>query len=177
MRLRTIQANGIVFTALLGAFGLTACVQMERQTTVFPASPSAYGLFYMDEGRSAKLAYGAPNSDDVSLMMECVKGSRTVDVSDVARDGAPAAITLVSGGKSARLKTLSSNGDGSDTLLARATTDAPPLLAFRRSGRLVVSLPGAKYVIAASAAEQTGVERFFGDCDRQTATVAAIQPR
>jgi hypothetical protein len=176
MRLRTVHANAIVFAFGVAVLGLTACVQNGGRTTAIPAqTPYAYGLFYMDEGRSAKLAYGAANSDDVSLMMQCVKGSHMVDVSDVARDGSGATLTLISGKRSESLRTAPSRGDGETLLIARTSTDAPPLVAFRQSGRIDVAYPGAKYVIVAGPSERIGVERFFAACNQST--VAAIQPR
>jgi len=167
MKLRSIHANAIFFVAATGVLGLTACMQTGRQAAVVPvATPYAYGLFYMDEGPSVKLAYGAANSDDVSLMMECAKGSRRVDVSDVARDGAAPTLTLVSGGRTVQLKTSPNRGDGETLLVAHASTDVAPLAAFRRSGRIDVAYPGEKYVIVAGPSERLGVERFFAACDR-----------
>ncbi len=178
MRLRKIHANTIVFTAGVAILGLAACMQNERPMAVAPATaPYAYGLFYMDEGSSVKLAYGAPNSDDVSLMMQCVKGSHTVDVSDLARDGVAPTLILVSGGKSASLKANASSGDGASLIVARARTDAPPLEAFKHSGRIDVVYSGARYVIAANPGERVNVERFFRDCDHGAATIAAVQAR
>lgn len=178
MKLRKSQANAICFIAGAAVLGLTACMHNERQAAVVPQfAPSTYGLFYMDEGPSAKLAYGAPNSDDVSLMMQCVKGSHMIDVSDVARDGTPPSLILASGGKSARLHVEPSSGDGEALVVARARTDALPLQSFRRSGRIDVAYSGTRYVIVASPSEQVSVEHFFRDCDRPAATIAAIQPR
>ena len=178
MKLRRLQANAMVFSAGAGALGLAACMHSERPLAIAPqAAPSAYRLFYMDEGSSAKLAYGAPNSDDVSLMMQCAKGSHMIDISDVARDGTPPTLLLASSGKSARLTVQPSSGDGETLVVARAQTDAQPLRAFRRSGRIEVVYSGTRYVIAAGAPERVGVEHFFSDCDRSTATIAAIRPR
>jgi hypothetical protein len=165
MRRRSIHADAIVVVAALASLGLSACVHSSRQAAVAPIpTPYAYGLFYTDEGRSVKLAYGAANSDDVSLMMQCAKGSHTVDVSDVARDGAEPVLTLVSGGRTATLRTSPSSGDGADLLVARAPADAAPFLAFRRTGRIDVAYPGAKYVIVARPSERPGIERFFAAC-------------
>jgi hypothetical protein len=172
MKLRRIYANAIFFAAAVAALGLAACMQINRQAAVVPVpTPYAYGLFYMDEGRSVKLAYGAANSDDVSLIMECAKGSRRVDVSDVARDGADSKLTLRSGGRSVQLKTSPSGGGDEAELVAHASANAAPLAAFRQSGRIEVAYPGAKYVIAADPDERAGVERFFSACD-QSAVVA-----
>jgi hypothetical protein len=176
MRLRIIHTNAIFLAAAAVALGLAACTQGGHQAAVISVpTPYAYGLFYTDEGPSVKLAYGAANSDDVSMMMQCAKGSRRVEVSDVARDGAAPTLTLVSGGQSTQLKTSPSSGDGEVLLVARASVDAAPLAAFRRSGRIDVVYPGARYVIAAGPSERAGVERFFSACDQ--AAVASMQSR
>ena len=178
MRLRKVHANTIVFMAGSAILGLAACMQNQRPLAMAPATaPYAYGLFYMDEGPSVKLAYGAPNSDDVSLMMQCSKGSHMVDVSDLARDGVAPTLILASGGKSARLKVEPSSGDGGALVIARTRTDALPLEAFRQSGRIDVVYSGARYVIVANPAERAGVAHFFRDCDHGTATIAAAQVR
>lgn len=168
MTLRRNQANAIVFVAGIAVLGLAACMQDNRQTAMIPSStaPSTYGLFYMDEGGSAKLAYGAANSDDVGLMMECAKGSRVISVSDVARGavGRPT-LVLASGGQKDILNAAPSDGDGAALLVANTRSDTPPLRAFRRSGKIDVGYPGAEYDITANAAEKQGVQRFFAACD------------
>ena len=176
MRLRGIRASAFLLISAAVLLGIAACMQSTRQAAVVPApTPHAYGLFYMDEGHAVKLAYGAANSDDVSLMMECVKGSHRVEISDVARDGAASALTLVSGGEMVRLKTSPSSGDGEALLVAHASADAAPLAAFRRSGQIDVAYPGASYVIAAAPSERAGIERFFSACDQSA--VATIKAR
>ena len=183
MKLKTIHANAIVFVTGVSIFGLAACMHGERQAAVAPEpalTPYAYGLYYMDEGPSAKLAYGAPNSDDVSLMMQCAKGSHVVELSDVARDGTEPSLVIASGGKSARLLAAPSTGDGAALLVAKTKTNVAPLQAFWHSGRIDVAYFGARYVIVASAAERVGVERFFAACDGvagDRTTVAASRSR
>jgi hypothetical protein len=165
MRLRYSQASAIVLIAGLAVLGLVACVQDGRQARLEPRLNAGYGLFYMDEGPSVKLAYGAPNSDDVGLMMECAKGSRTIDVSDIARNGAAPTLTLASDGRIASLKAQPGSGDGAALLTARTRSDIAPLQAFRRSGRMDVAYSGAEYGIVATPAEKPSVERFFSACE------------
>ena len=176
MKLRSIHANAIPLVAAAATFGLAACTHGGRQAAVASIpTPYAYGLFYADEGTSVKLAYGAANSDDVSLMMMCAKGSHRIEVTDMARDGAAPTLTLVSGGQTAQLKTSPVGGDGEPLLVAHASADLAPLAAFRRSGRIDVAYPGARYVIIATPSERAAVERFFSACDQSTVT--AMQSR
>jgi len=166
MAIRKNQVRIAAFFAGLGLLGLAACMDDARQARFIPSTTPGYGLFFMDEGASAKLAYGAPNSDDVSLMMQCAKGSRTVQVSDVARGGLASTMTLASEGRSSTLKTAADAGDGTTLVTASVHSDAGPLKGFRRTGRIDVTYAGANYGIVANPAERVGVERFFTACER-----------
>ena len=168
MALRAVKA---MVLAGLGAGSLLAVASCTQdggpQTAATPQTTTpGFGLFYLDEGASAKLAYGQANSDDVDLMLECAKGSRTVEVTDVARTPGAAVLTLVSSGASAKLKTRTESGDGSVLLVADTAVDAAPLSAFRRTGRLEVAQAGVRHGLVASADERVGVERFFVACER-----------
>jgi hypothetical protein len=102
-------------------------MQDGHREALIPSAPSNYALFYMDEGPSVKLAYGAPNSDDVGMMMECAKGSRVISVSDVARSslGRPT-VVLASGGRKDILNAAQSDGDGATLLVAHTPSDTAP---------------------------------------------------
>ncbi len=166
MPLRKRHASAIVLLAGLACLGVAACVQDRGQSAMPAASTPGFALFYMDEGASAKLAYGAPNSDDVGLMMECAKGSHVVDLSDAARAGGAASkLILASNGRKTAIPTATSMGDGAPLLTARISSDSAPLQAFRRSGKIDVAYGETTYGIAASASERAGVERFFAACD------------
>lgn len=169
MSLHTIKVFALVGVAAALGIGLASCMQDGgRQTAAaVPQTPSSgYGLFYMDEGPTAKLAYGQANSDDVDLMLQCTKGSRVVQVTNIARnDGAPK-LTLVSSGASADLNTRIEAGDGATVLVADAPMSSAPLSAFRRSGHLEVSQGGKRYGVTATANERAGVESFFQACGR-----------
>ncbi len=54
------------------------------------------GFFLSEEGGAAKLAYGVADSDDVGLMLECAKGSGTVQVSDQSRSNPAPQLILAS---------------------------------------------------------------------------------
>jgi len=169
MVLRTVKAVALAGLGAVALLAVASCTQDGgRQTATMPqATTSGFGLFYLDEGASAKLAYGQANSDDVDLMLQCTKGSRTVEVTDVARTSGPAVLTLAASGTSARLKTRPESSDGSVLLVADTPVDAAPLSAFRRTGRLEVAQAGFRHGLVASADERPGVERFFAACERR----------
>ncbi len=150
------------------AAGVASCMQGGgRQTAAAVPAPTVpnFGLFYMDEGQDAKLAYGEPNSDNVGLMFQCAKGSRVIEVTDAPHNSGEPSITLASSGRSQVLKARLESGEGAMLLVATTPYNVAPLSAFRRSGRLEVAQAGARYGVAASANERVGVERFFAACE------------
>ncbi len=167
MARRAIKALAVAGLAAGGFLALASCTQDGgRQIAATPQSTTpGFGLFYLDEGASAKLAYGQANSDDVDLMLQCTKGSRMVEVTDLVRGPGPAVLTLMSSGARAVLKARTEGGDGSMLLIADTRLDAPPLTAFRRSGRLEVSQAGLRHGLVARPDERPGVERFFAACE------------
>ncbi len=169
MALHTIKVFTLVGAAAGLGIALASCMQGggREQAAVTPQVTSpGYGLFYSDEGGSAKLAYGQANSDNIDLMLQCAKGSRTVEVTNIARvPGAPK-LTLVSSGVSTELKTRVETGEGATLLVADAPMTSAPLTAFRRSGHLEVAQAGNRYGLTATANERQGVERFFAACER-----------
>jgi hypothetical protein len=170
MQVRTIKILAAVGLATGLSLVLAACMQdgAQRATGPTPAAITpGFGLFYLDEGGSAKLAYGAPNSDDVGLMLQCTKGSRQVQVSEAASAAGAPVLTLVSAGRRAELKAAVEEGEGSTILVANTATDAAPLQSFRRSGKLEVAYAGARVGVNATADERPGVERFFAACERR----------
>jgi hypothetical protein len=148
-------------------FAVTACTQGSGGPTSAPAAvmPPTFGLYFTDEGRSAKLAYGEPNSDNVGLMMECAKGSRQVKLTDVVRSTSAPSLILVSEGRRSELKAAVEPGAGHSIYTANAPAAAPALAGFRRSGKIEVGYAGLRYGIAAKPNERPGVERFFAACD------------
>jgi hypothetical protein len=160
---------------LLGAglLVLSGCNPRDRG----PASPgmpprldAGYGIFFNDNGDDASLAYGRAQSDDVGLMLQCRKGSRRIEVSDTARTPARGAVslTLASGKAVSSLKAQLTRDPESGQFLASAAapSDTPALAAFRRSGRLSVTLMGQAQSLAAAPGEQASIDRFFAACER-----------
>jgi hypothetical protein len=156
-------------TAFALGFAVAACTQDGGRPAPTAQIPPGFGLFFQDEGGSAKLAYGEANSDNVGLMMECAKGSQLVQVSDLVRSSPAPLLTLVSGGRATQLKTEVEAGMGAPIYTASAPAAAPALAAFRRSGRMEVSYAGLRYGVAAKPNERMGVEKFFSACEGRPA--------
>ena len=153
-------------TVLTGSTILLGCTSNSGQTPFEPTSAAGFGFHFLDEGESAKLAYGQANSDNVGLMLQCMKGSRQVEVSDIVRSSPASTLTIASQGQSAQLKTEIQPGPSAAIAVARASAASPALQGFRRSGQLEVSYAGLKYAMAAKPEEKASAERFFSMCER-----------
>ncbi|MEO6338473.1 MAG: hypothetical protein ABIO39_00420 [Caulobacteraceae bacterium] len=156
--------------ALIGVAGamLAACSHDDAPARFQKDSGLSYGFFFSDEGATAKLAYGQANSDNVGMMLECVKGSRRVDITDAVRSVPSPTLTLASGRAHADLKTKVADGEGGSVLTTSARSDNAVLRSFRRSGAMEVAYSGLRYRMVASPKERDSVERFFGACDART---------
>jgi hypothetical protein len=152
-------------TVVASACVLAGCTQDGRQPAPSASIGQGLGFFFLDEGPTAKLAYGEANSDNVGLMLECAKGSRVVEVTDAVRSSPAATLTLASAGDTTRLPALVEPGEGAPIVVARAPSTAPALAGFRRSGRVEVSYAGLRYAIAARPQERASVDRFFAACE------------
>ena len=150
-------------------FAVTACTADGGRQAPVAAMSASFGLFFLDEGPSAKLAYGQANSDNVGLMLECAKGSRLVKVTDVVRSNPAPMLTLISAGKTSELKTAVEAGPGASIYTASAPAGSPALTGFRSSGKMEVSYAGLRYGIAAKPNERMGIEKFFSACEGRKA--------
>jgi hypothetical protein len=151
----------IAFTT--GAAAL-ACCQTSGPAV---ASMADYGLYYSenpDEG--AKLAYGLANSDELSLMLQCRKGSGSVQVFELY--GAPKSgpLSLVSGGHALMLngKAERQDGPGDGAVTAMAEASSPTFAAFKTTGKMQVSGAGYRYQVEAKSDDRGEVGRFFAAC-------------
>ena len=163
--MRRIWAFVTSFMALAaGGVLMTGCTYGDKPQPTASIAPT-FGFYYLDEGPSAKLAYGEANSDNVGLMLQCAKGSRMIDVSDVVRSSAAPTLTLASSGQRTELKAEVKAGEGMPVVMARSPSGAPALIGFRRSGRIEVSYAGLRYGIIAKPQERASVERFFAACE------------
>ena len=166
MSIQTLKVFAAIALAATAGVTVSACMQGGAKQTAFQAAPiPGYGLFYMDEGASAKLAYGQANSDNVGLMLQCRKGSHAIEVTDAVKSDPSPTLTLASSGARSTLKTEVQSFEGSTLLLAHARTSDAPLQAFRRSGRIDVAYSQTKYGVVATNDERVGVEKFFTACD------------
>ena len=136
-----------------------------------PQISSRAGFFFNDGGDSAGLAYGVANSDDVDLMLQCDRGARRVEITDVVHAGARKgqALTLISGGARSDLPTRVEVDEerGAPLASGRAPTDSPALLAFRKTGRMTVKLGEREQTYTATTAELASVARFFAVCEKR----------
>jgi hypothetical protein len=158
-KLRLVFVAGV---CVGGIAALTACQQgVSGPTTAMPG----FGLHYIDEGQSAKLAYGQANSDNVGLMLECAKGSSRVEITDLAR-GDNRTLVLKSGKARSDFGASVAPGPGIPILQANGRVDTPALKAFRESGRIEVENGARRYGVSATPAEHADVKRFFAACER-----------
>lgn len=131
------------------------------------SAPTGSGFvwsFQHNEGEGPKLAYGAPASDNVVLMMTCEPGAQRVDVSLMG--GSPqGGLVLASGDARQTLPAdlVASPGVG-QMIQASTRTASAPLTAFARTGELSLVDRGRTVKLDASPVEQRGVSRFFEAC-------------
>lgn len=145
-----------IITALSCAV-LGSCVAM-------PTAPGFAWSYQHNAGEGPKLAYGAPASDDVVLMMTCEPGAQRVDVSLMG--GSPqSGVVLTSGGARQALKAdlVASPGMG-QMIQASAHPASAPLAGFARTGELSLVDRGRTVKLDATAGERRGVNQFFEAC-------------
>ena len=147
--------------AMLGAMSalaLGSCVSQSGGMDGFAWS------FQDNPGEGPKLAYGAPASDNVVLMMTCQPGTQQVNLSLLGgspRDG----VILVSNGDRQTFKGEAGAAPGMGHMVeAEAHLSAEPLTGFAETGRLSLIDRGRTAKLDASPAERAGVAKFFESC-------------
>lgn len=157
MRRRTV-------VSLAAACLMAACA---HQTTVTQAPDMAWSL-QSNETEGVKLAFGAPQSDNVFLMLMCQPRSGEVLVSVAsAGDGqARSTVELQSGAARSALagEFAPSGGDGGFLTEARAMVDNPALAAFAKGGPLAVVESGRRAALPVTAADRPQITGFFEAC-------------
>jgi hypothetical protein len=144
----------------LAACGLAGCGG--AQSGLFPQ----FGLYFNQDSQGANLAYGRANSDEVGVMLQCAKGSRQVELTDVAPGKPHEQLVLASGTQRVSLPAkLLIDDTGAPLAEATLSLDAPVLQGFRRSGVIAVSLGGLRYGLKAKRGEQAAVSSFFTACE------------
>ncbi len=121
--------------------------------------------FYNPASDGVKLAYGAPTSDAVRLMIYC-QGAGRVRLETTSPGSPPErSLRLASGASETRLPLADEESPmGGRLLSAQADAGAPALNAFRSSGQLTMSAGAAAVPLHASAAEAQAVDSFFRAC-------------
>jgi hypothetical protein len=155
-----------IATLLTGTALLAGCTTEDSGSALVTTMPAEFGFHYLDEGPSAKLAYGQANSDNVGLMLQCSKGSKIVEVTDMVRTEAAPTMMLVSAGQQSSVAMKVEPGPGAAIATGRTPAGTPALVGFRKSGKIEVTYAGAKYGIAAKPQERANVERFFVACEK-----------
>lgn len=129
------------------------------------ALPGLAWFLYESEGEGAKLAYGAPSSDNVVLMMTCQPHSGQVMVSAV-NSGESAQIRLTSAGERADfLGEAGPAGIGQGVYVeAAAPADHPALARFARTGELSLHEADHSARLPVRIAERGRIRDFFAAC-------------
>ncbi|HUO21031.1 MAG TPA: hypothetical protein VMU59_00760 [Caulobacteraceae bacterium] len=156
-RLTTMTATALAATGLL----LCACDGSSAW------APARLGFYFNQDGQDANLAYGAANSDDVGLMLQCAKGSHEVELTDVASAKDDASLVLASGDR--RLVAparISVDETGAPLAQTDLPVDSPVLQGFRDSGAIAVSLGRSHYALRARREEAAAVSSFFSACEK-----------
>ena len=138
-------------------------VTIRAPTPPNTAAPGFAWTYQNNEGEGPKLAYGAPASDNIVLMMTCEPGVR-VDVSLLG--GSPQrGMTLKSGRAQQQLRgdLVASPGMG-QMIQASAHPGSEPLASFARTGDLSLVDRGRTDNLDASPLERATVSRFFDAC-------------
>jgi hypothetical protein len=146
------------------AVGLCACAS---QMIPIAGSPNMSWAFNQNPDEGAKLAYGAPASDNVLLMMTCAPGSSRVALSAMTTEKSASGVTLISGDAKGVFRGAASEGfDGSIALVeASAPASAAALKGFHKTGELALLDGQRKIKIAAGAGDKPAVDRFFKACN------------
>ncbi len=153
---RILAAIGIVGTVALGS-----CVS-QRATL----NDGLAWSYQNHPGEGPKLAYGAPMSDNVVLMMTCDAGEGRARLS-LLGGSADTGLVLASGRESTHFggEPVASPGAG-HLLEATAPLKAQPLVRFRKTGDLTLVDRGRKVRLDAEGSERADVKRFFSACER-----------
>ena len=155
-----MQLRAIIGLSL--AVGLCACA---TEMTPLAGPANMAWAFNQNPDEGAKLAYGAPASDNVVLMMTCQPGSSRVALSAVTTEKSPRGVTLVSGASKGVFRGAAAPGfDGGVLVEANAPVAAPALEAFRKTGDLSLIDGARKVQIPAGAKDKAAVARFFDAC-------------
>jgi hypothetical protein len=127
------------------------------------SSGMAWSLHETPE-EGAKLAYGAPNSDNVALMLSCQPASGQVLVSTASVAPAPA-IVLKSGKSETALPATATPSMGEGHFLeAGAKANDPVLASFARTGDITLVQGKERVKLSARSGDRPQISKFFATC-------------
>ena len=148
--------------SLIASCALAACA---HQTAPAALAGMSWVATAAEAGGEAKLAFGAPNSDNVVLMMSCQPGSGRIVLSTIEpAAGAAPVMILTSRGRSSRHRAVALPNELGDGALVEAQAPAadPALARFAETGELAVAVNGRR--IALPGANRADARRFVEAC-------------
>jgi hypothetical protein len=137
--------------AALGLVAFAAKTQPITDVASPAPMPAAMGWHVSHEGRTAKLAYGVANSDQLAMMVTCAPGDATAAVYGDVRP---------SDGKANRTSSLDET---------RISVRDASLRGLADKGAMTVAGEGGTYRIAASGTERRAIGEFLDYCSRKRA--------
>jgi hypothetical protein len=145
--------------SLIASCALSACAHQ----TVPEAMPGMAWSLNQVEGEGLKLAFGAPNSDNVLLMLQCRPRSGEVVVWLTGADANGRAPVLIrSGPTAARVAARQEAQPEGELIEARLAASDPILQSFARTGELAVEANGRRTALPAADPAQS--RRFVESC-------------
>lgn len=160
--------------ALAVSVGLlaAACTPPQVGRGEAPEPPPSEGRTWVADlgAEEARLAYGAPESDDVALTMRCARGSNAVAISFTRASAEPIAVwpfTLIAGRARATFDgTTTPIEMGQDAVIVSATVSvvSDPLLALSEAPSLTLTESGRSVEMPIDPAQRNEIERFFAAC-------------
>lgn len=162
---RRLLAIAAMTTALGACSTMAPPAPAPAPVPAAPAPEDGLDWLFTEDGGEAALTYGTPYSDDLRLGFRCSRGAPRWELTQVAGEAAPPAITLQAGGvvQSFSARAQEEPMSGGTLLTARVRKDAPVLAAFREHGWVATVSNGA----AEPHAPQPGtsaVADFFAWC-------------
>jgi len=152
---RTVAITALTASLLL----LGSCMHSQA----YVAGDMGWSLHETPE-EGAKLAYGAPNSDNVALMLSCQPASGEVRVSTSSMSPSPA-IVLKSGKTETALPAVATPSMGQGHFLeAGAKATDPVLASFARTGDISVMQGKSAMKLPSVSADRPRITKFFATC-------------
>ena len=147
-----------IIASLVALGALAACAHESPP----PAVGMAWSLTSTPE-EGAKLAYGAPDTDNLVLMLTCLPKSGEVQVWLMGADAAnPGALVLSSGERTARIPARRSE-DGYQAFHAAAPATDAVFTSFAGAGTLGFALGGRRTVLPGAGGD---ARKFVVSCRR-----------